>query len=87
LRHEEAVDGSVVARRGQRRYHAVGLGDLTRNARIVISFVILLYIRYDSDDVLYRLPLGKMTSVDVWASTLSFLATMSVTLVLGCERP
>ena len=50
-------------------------------------FVILLYIRYYSDDVLYRLPLGKMTSVDVWASTLSFLATMSVTLVLGCERP
>jgi len=58
-------------------------GGLTRNARIVISFVIRLYIRYNSDGVLYRLLLGKMTR----ASTLSFLAAISVALVLGCERP
>jgi hypothetical protein len=55
---------------------------------IVISFVILLYIRYDGTECIVQTSSGsEMTSIDSWASTLSFLATISVTLVLRREGP
>jgi hypothetical protein len=63
------------------------LGTSLAMPAIVISFVILLYIRYDRKSLLYKLPLGQKLPPSTWASTLSFLATISVTLVFRREGP
>ena len=60
------------------------------NARIVISFCYFVIHSVQLDCVLYKFllgSLGQMASIDLWASTLSFLTTMSITLMLRRERP
>ena len=60
-------------------------GDLTHNARIVISFC--YFVIHLLRGIVQTASLGEITSIDLWASTLSFLTTMSVTLMLRRERP
>jgi len=85
LRKSLGVDGTFVTRRVR-----AAMGRPHAQCPHCYFFCYFVIHSLQLDGVLYKPPLvslGCMTSIGSWASALSFFATISITLMLRCERP